>query len=66
MPVECINYSTDIKDINDFTHEEMKIVVDSVLDENLKHLIGIRKDILHPNDHLNIKESSARQKKIMT
>ena len=63
MPVECINYSTDIKDINDFTDEEVEMVLDSVSDENLKHLIGIRKDILHPNAHLNIKKSSARQKK---
>ena len=64
IPVECINYSTDIKDINDFTHEEVKMVMDSMSDENLKCLIGIRKDILHPNAHLNIKKSSARQKKL--
>ena len=65
MPVECINYSTDIKDIDNFTGEEVKVVMDSVSDENLKCLIGIRKDILHPSAHLNTKKSSARQKKIM-
>ena len=63
MPAKCFNYSTDIKDINDFTDEEVKMVMDSMSDENLKHLIGIRKDILHANSHLNIKKSSARQKK---
>ena len=63
MPPECINYSTDIKDTADFTDEEVKMVLDGVSGENLKCLIGIRKDILHPNAHLNIKESSARQKK---
>ena len=51
MPPECINYSTDIKDIEDFTDEEVKMVMDGVSDENLKCLIGIRKDILHPNAH---------------
>ena len=61
MPPEYINYSTDIKDIDNFTDEEVKMVMDSVSDENLKHLIGIRKDILHPN--LNMKKSSVRQKK---
>ena len=39
------------------------MVMDSVSDENLKCLIGIRKDILFPNAHLNMKKSSARQKK---
>ena len=63
MAVECINYSTDIKDIDDFTDEEVKMVMDSVSNENPKHLIEIRKDILYPNAHLNIKKSSARQKK---
>ena len=43
--------------------EEVKMVMDGVSDENLKHLIGIRKDILHPNAHLNTKRSSVRQKK---
>ena len=38
------------------------MVMESVSDENLKLLIGIRKDILHPNAHLNMKKSSARQK----
>ena len=37
--------------------------MDSVSDKNLKCLIGIRKDILHPNAHFTIKKSSARQKK---
>ena len=63
MPPECINYSTDIKDTADFTDEEVNMVMDRVSDENLKCLIGIRKGILHPNEHLNIKKSSARQKK---
>ena len=63
MPPECINYSTDIKDTANFTDEEVKMVMDGVSDENLKCLIGIRKDILHPNAHLNMKKSSARQKK---
>ena len=63
MPPECINYSTDIKDIDNFTDEEVKMVMESVSDKNLKHLIGIRKDILHPNGHLNIKKSSVIQKK---
>ena len=63
MPPECINYSTNIKDSTDFTDEEVKMVMDGVSDENLKHLIGIRKDILHPNAHLNKKKNSARQKK---
>ena len=63
MPPECINYSTDIKDTADFADEEVKMVMDGVSDENLKCFIGIRKDILHPNAHLNMKKSSARQKK---
>ena len=63
MPPECINYSTDIKDTANFTDEEVKMVMDGVSDENLKCLIGIRKDILHPNAHLNMEKSSARQKK---
>ena len=42
---------------------QMKMVMDSMSHENLKCLIGIRKYILHPNAHLNIKKSSARQKK---
>ena len=63
MPPECINFSTDIKDTADFTDEEVKIIMDGVSDENLKCLIGIRKDILHPNAHLNMKKSSSRQKK---
>ena len=63
MPPECINYSTDVKDTMDFTDEEVKMVMDGVSGENLKCLIGIRKDILHPNAHLNIKKSSAREKK---
>ena len=62
MPAECINYSTDRKDIDDFTDEEVKMVMDGVSDENLKCLIGIRKDILHLNAHLNMKKSSVRQK----
>ena len=62
MPVECINYSTDITDIDDFTDEEVKMVMDSMSNENLKQLIGIRKDILHPNAHLNIRKSTARKK----
>ena len=37
--------------------------MDAVSDENLKHLIEIRKDILHPNANLNMKKSSVRQKK---
>ena len=53
----------DIKDKSNFTDEEVKMVMDGVSDENLKCLIGIRKDILHPNTHLNVKKSSARQKK---
>ena len=61
MPPECINYSTDIKDTDDFMDEEVKMVKDGVSDENLKCLIGIRKDILHPNGHLNMKKSSVRQ-----
>ena len=64
MPPECINYSTDIKDTAIFTDGEVKMVMDGVSDENLKCLIGIRKDILHPNAHLNMKKSSVRQKKI--
>ena len=63
MPPECINYSTDIKDTASFTDEEVKMVMDGVSDENLKCLIGIRKDILHSNAHLNMKKSSSRQKK---
>ena len=63
MLPECINYSTDIKDTADFTDEEVKMVMDGVSDENLKCLIGIIKDILHSNAHLNMKKSSARQKK---
>ena len=63
MPPECINYTTDIKDTANFTDREVKMVVDGVSNENLKFLIGIRKDILHPNAHLNMKKSSARQKK---
>ena len=63
MPPECINYSTDIKDTANFTDEEVKMVMDGVSDENLKCLVGIRKDILHPNAHLNMEKSSARQKK---
>ena len=63
MPPECINYSTNKKDRADFTDEEVKMVMDGVSDENLKCLIGLQKDILHPNAHLNIKKSSARQKK---
>ena len=51
--------------MEDFTDEEGKMVMDSMSDDNLKCLIGIRKDILHPNSHLNIKKSFARQKKIM-
>ena len=43
--------------------EEVKMVIESVSDENLKCLIGIRKDILHPNAHLNMKKSSVKQKK---
>ena len=65
MPAECINHSTDIEDIDDFTDEEVKMVMDSMSDKNIKCLIGIRKDILHRNAHLNIKKSSARQKKKM-
>ena len=61
-PPGCINYSTDIKDTANFT-DEVKMVMDGVSDENLKCLIGIGKDILHPNAHLNMKKSSARQKK---
>ena len=63
MPPECINYSTDIKDTVNFTDEELKMGTDGVSDKNLKCLIGIRKDILHPNANLNIKKSSATQKK---
>ena len=63
MPPECINYSMDIINTANFTDEEEKMVMDGVLDKNLKCLIGIRKDILHPNAHLNMKKSSARQKK---
>ena len=48
--------------MDDFTGEEVKMVMESVSDKNLKCLIG-RKDILHPNAHLNMKKSSARQKK---
>ena len=33
---KCINYSTDIKEIDDFTDEEMKMVMEAVSDENLK------------------------------
>ena len=43
MPVECINYLTGIKDINDFTDEEVKMVMENMSDKNLKCLIGIRK-----------------------
>ena len=39
------------------------MVMDGVSDKKLKCLIGIRKDILHPYAHLNMKKSSARQKK---
>ena len=53
MTPECIN----------FTDEEVKMVMDDVSDENLKCLIGIKKDILHPNAYLNMKKSSVRQKK---
>ena len=63
MPPECNNYSTDIKDINDFTDEEVNMAMDGMSDKNLKCLIGIRKDIVHPNAHLNMKKSSVRQKK---
>ena len=63
MPPECINYSTDIKDIDNFTDGEVKMVMDCVSHKNLKYLIGLRKDILHRNAHLNMKRSSVRQKK---
>ena len=48
MPPECINYSTDTKDTDDFNDEEVKMVMDGVSDENLKCLIRIRKIFFIP------------------
>ena len=62
LPSECTQYEEDVLKNLDFTEEEIKLLSQTVTQENFHSLVEMR-DSVFANAHANIKKGQKRQKK---